>query len=211
MRAGSAALKRLIDVVVATTSLIIFAPAMMVIRIAVCWSSPGPAIFGQLRPGKQGKPFRLYKFRTMRPPQPGEDPALTDGGRLTRFGRFLRRTILDELPQLWNVLRGDLSLVGPRPLLLQYSPYFTPRERLRETVPPGITGWAQVNGRNLSTWTDRLAHDVWYVENRTIGLDVKILFMTLLGLLSAHPVVVDARLVMKNLDDERRGQAFCDR
>jgi lipopolysaccharide/colanic/teichoic acid biosynthesis glycosyltransferase len=210
LRAGSAVLKRWIDVVVATTSLIVLAPVMMIIGIAVCWSSREPAIFGQRRPGKQSKPFTLYKFRTMRSSQPGEDPALTDGARLTRFGCFLRRTSLDELPQLWNVLRGDLSLVGPRPLLLQYSPYFTPRERLRETVPPGITGWAQVNGRNLSTWTDRLAHDVWYVENSTIGLDVKILFMTALRLLSPDRVVVDARSVMKNLDDERRGQALCD-
>jgi lipopolysaccharide/colanic/teichoic acid biosynthesis glycosyltransferase len=211
VRVGSAVLKHLIEVVVATISLILFAPVMMVIGIAVCWSSPGPAIFGQHRPGKQGKPFTLYKFRTMRLPEHGEDPALTDGVRLTRFGCFLRRTSLDELPQLWNVLRGELSLVGPRPLLVQYSPYLTPRERLRETVPPGITGWAQVNGRNLSTWTDRLAHDVWYVENRTIGLDVKILFMTVLGLLSGHRVVVDARSVMKNLDEERRGQELCDR
>jgi lipopolysaccharide/colanic/teichoic acid biosynthesis glycosyltransferase len=208
---GSTILKRLIDIVVATISLIVLAPVMVAIGIAVRRSSPGPAIFSQARPGKHGHPFTMYKFRTMRPPHRGEDPALTDGVRLTGVGRFLRRTSLDELPQLWNVLTGDLSLVGPRPLLMQYSPYLTRRERLRETVAPGITGWAQVNGRNLSSWTDRLACDVWYVENRSISLDIRILIMTVGRLISPGHVVVDARSVMRNLDEERRGQPVCER
>jgi lipopolysaccharide/colanic/teichoic acid biosynthesis glycosyltransferase len=146
----------------------------------------------------------------MRMPRCGEDPALSDRDRLTAVGRFLRRTSLDELPEMWNVLKGDLSLVGPRPLLQQYSPYFTQRERLRETVVPGVSGWAQVHGRNLKSWADRLACDVWYVENRSLWLDLKILFMTMPRLLSSRDVVVDARSIMKNLDEERR-DTTCER
>jgi lipopolysaccharide/colanic/teichoic acid biosynthesis glycosyltransferase len=142
-------------------------------------SMGSPVLFCQQRPGLGGRPFTLVKFRTMRD---ATDPAgrpLPDAQRLTRVGRLLRRTSLDELPQLWNVLKGDMSLVGPRPLLMEYLPRYNDRQRRRHDVRPGITGWAQVNGRNALSWEEKFEHDVWYVEHRSLGLDVKIVLMTL--------------------------------
>lgn len=134
--------------------------------------------FSQTRIGQGGKPFTLYKFRTMRPVKPGEPELGTEANRITPFGRFLRRTSLDELPQLWNVLRGDMNLVGPRPLLPQYLERYTARQARRHQVKPGLTGWAQVSGRNALDWDTRLEMDVWYVENRSFWLDLKILALT---------------------------------
>jgi len=128
---------------------------------------------------------------------------LSDALRLTEFGKFLRRSSLDELPELLNVLKGEMSLVGPRPLLMRYLPFFTERERIRLTVLPGITGWAQVNGRNEASWDDRLAYDIWYVENRSFWLDLKILLLTFVRVVNTKGVVVDAQSIMLNLDDER--------
>ena len=145
-------------------------------------------LFHQPRIGLHGKPFMLYKLKTMRDPQPGEDPLATDATRITRFGRFLRATSLDELPTLWNVLRGDMALVGPRPLLPEYLPLYTPEQMRRHEVKPGITGWAQVNGRNAISWEEKFRLDVWYVDNRSFWLDCKILWMTVWQVLARRGV-----------------------
>jgi len=136
-------------------------------------------IFRQTRIGLHGKPFTLYKFKTMRDPRPGEDALASDAQRLTRWGKFLRSTSLDELPTLWNVIKGDMRLVGPRPLLPQYLPLYSKEQSRRHEVKPGITGWAQVNGRNAISWEEKFRLDVWYVDNRSMWLDLKILWMTL--------------------------------
>ncbi len=164
-----------------------------------------PVLFRQMRPGMGEKPFAMWKFRTMTEVCDPQGNPLPDGRRITALGKFLRKTSLDELPELWNVLRGEMSLVGPRPLLMKYLPYYTPRERKRSLVRPGISGWAQVNGRNLVGWDERFSLDVWYVENWSLRLDLKILFLTVLTTLRASTVVVDAETLGKNLDDARSG------
>ena len=145
-------------------------------------------LFRQVRIGLHGRPFTIYKLKTMRDPRPGEDPLETDAIRLTRIGRVLRATSLDELPTLWNVLKGDMRLVGPRPLLPEYLPLYTPWQRRRHEVKPGITGWAQVNGRNAISWEEKFRLDVWYVDNRNIWLDIRILAMTFWCLLTQRGV-----------------------
>jgi len=169
--------KRALDVVGASVGLVICAPLMSLVAVAL-WCSVGrPVVFRQLRPGRGGKLFTLYKFRTMRDPEPGSAPT-PDEVRLTRLGRWIRRSSLDELPQFLNVLRGEMSLVGPRPLLPQYVPRYTPEQRRRQDVLPGITGWAQVHGRCAVSWEERLADDVWYVDHWSIALDMRILART---------------------------------
>jgi lipopolysaccharide/colanic/teichoic acid biosynthesis glycosyltransferase len=145
-------------------------------------------LFRQTRIGLNGRPFTLYKFKTMRDPHPGEDPLATDAVRLTRFGRFLRDTSLDELPSIWNVVKGDMRLVGPRPLLPEYLPLYTPEQMRRHEVKPGITGWAQVNGRNAISWEEKFRLDVWYVDNRTFWLDLKILWLTVWQVLASRGI-----------------------
>ncbi len=145
-------------------------------------------LFRQTRIGLNGRPFTILKFKTMRDPRPGEDALSSDAIRLTKLGRFLRKTSLDELPALWNVLKGDMRLVGPRPLLPQYLPLYTPEQARRHEVKPGITGWAQVNGRNAITWEEKFRLDVWYVDNRSVWLDLKILWMTLWQVLARKNV-----------------------
>ena len=139
-----------------------------------------PALFRQTRPGRHGRPFEMIKFRTMLDANDANGNPLPDAERVTQFGRFLRSTSLDELPELWNVLKGDMSLVGPRPLLMEYLPVYSPEQARRHDVRPGITGWAQVNGRNAISWEEKFALDLWYVENRTIWVDLKILFKTVI-------------------------------
>jgi lipopolysaccharide/colanic/teichoic acid biosynthesis glycosyltransferase len=195
--------KRVFDFSLASVAFLVTAPLMAAVALAVLASSRGPVLFLQVRHGFCSRPFRLVKFRTMRLARPDEDELMTDGVRLTRVGRFLRATSLDELPQLWNVILGDMSLVGPRPLVQRYTPYLTESERLRFTVRPGVTGWAQIKGRNTASWDERLAMDVWYVKNRSFWLDIKILFLTVLVVLRREGTVVDARSIMKNLDEER--------
>lgn len=145
-------------------------------------------LFPQLRIGLQGKPFTLYKLKTMRDLRPGESALDTDAVRLTRLGRFLRATSLDELPSLWNVLRGDMALVGPRPLLPEYLPLYTPEQARRHSVKPGITGWAQVNGRNAISWEEKFRLDVWYVDNRSLWLDLRIIGMTIWQVLTRRGI-----------------------
>lgn len=196
-------LKRAFDIVVAGTLLAVFSVPMAAIGLAIRLLMGSPVLFRQKRPGRGGKPFLLYKFRTMTDERDVEGRQLPDGLRLTRLGRFLRRTSLDELPQLFNVLAGQMSLVGPRPLLLRYMPYYTRRESLRHGVSPGITGWAQVHGRNNLDWDRRLALDVWYAENQTFGLDMKILLLTFWAVFGRKGVVEDPQSAMLDLDKER--------
>lgn len=153
-------------------------------------------IFRQTRIGLHGQPFTLYKFKTMRDARPGEDPRASDAQRLTRWGKFLRSTSIDELPTLWNVIRGDMRLVGPRPLLPQYLPLYTAEQARRHEVKPGITGWAQVNGRNAIAWEEKFRLDVWYVDNRSLWLDLKILCMTLGQVLSRRGVSAEGHATM---------------
>lgn len=172
-------LKRIFDLVIAAVALALLAPVLAGIAIAVRIALGSPVLFRQTRPGRKGEPFTLVKFRTMRDATDAQGRPLDDAQRLTRFGALLRATSLDELPELWNVVRGDMSLVGPRPLLMEYLPHYSAVQRTRHDVRPGITGWAQVNGRNASTWDERFAYDVWYVKNRTFLLDARILLMTI--------------------------------
>ena len=171
-------LKRLLDIVGALLGLLLLSPLFLGITLAVRRRMGPPALFSQLRAGLEGRPFRLYKFRSMTDARDGDGSLLPDADRLTPLGVFLRRTSLDELPQLWNVLCGAMSLVGPRPLLPEYVPLYDERQRKRLSVKPGITGWAQINGRNALTWEEKFELDVWYVEHRSLWLDLEILAAT---------------------------------
>lgn len=186
-------LKRAFDVVVSAVVLAVAALPMAVIAVAVRVSLGSPVLFRQERPGRHEAPFTLCKFRTMRAPRPGEEALATDAERLTALGRWLRRTSLDELPTLWNVLRGDLSLVGPRPLLSSYLPRYSPEQRRRHEVRPGVTGLAQVEGRNDLSWDEQFTLDVWYVDHRSFALDVRILARTLTAVLSGSGVSQEGR------------------
>jgi lipopolysaccharide/colanic/teichoic acid biosynthesis glycosyltransferase len=171
-------MKRLFDLLAAALGLLLLAVPLVLLAWQVRRKLGGPVLFTQVRPGLHGKPFRMVKFRTMTDTRDASGALLPDAQRLTPFGRFLRASSLDELPELWNVLRGEMSLVGPRPLLMEYLPLYTAQQARRLEVRPGITGWAQVNGRNAISWDDKFAQDVWYVENRGMLLDIKILYMT---------------------------------
>jgi sugar transferase EpsL len=173
-----AAAKRGMDVVLAALALAVMWPVMLAVGVAIRACDGGPVIFRQRRPGLKGRPFTLLKFRTMAAKRDAQGQLLPDGERLTQVGRLLRLSSVDELPQLWNVLRGDLSLVGPRPLLMQYMDRYTSEQLRRHEVKPGITGWAQVNGRNAVTWTERFALDLWYVDNWSLSLDAWIILQT---------------------------------
>lgn len=175
--------KRLFDLIVASIGGLVVSPFAAVIGLLVRRKLGTPVLFRQQRPGLHGRPFELLKFRTMTDARDDSGHLLPDDQRLTGFGKVLRSTSLDELPELWNVLRGDMSLVGPRPLLMEYLPLYTPRQARRHEVRPGITGWAQVNGRNAPDWEERLEMDVWYVEHRSFLLDLRILGRTVLAVL----------------------------
>lgn len=171
-------MKRLFDIVVSSAVLVVAAPLLAVVALLVHARLGAPVLFRQTRPGLNGAPFEMIKFRTMRDAADAAGNPLPDAERMTPLGRWLRATSLDELPELWNVLRGDMSLVGPRPLLMEYLPLYWGDQARRHEVRPGITGWAQVNGRNAISWEERFALDVWYVDNRSFWLDLKILAMT---------------------------------
>ncbi len=171
--------KRALDLILTFPFLLIMSPFLGLVALAVRVRIGGPVIFSQQRPGLRGAPFVLFKFRTMTEARDGAGRLLPDADRITRFGRFLRSTSLDELPEFLNVLRGEMSLVGPRPLLMQYLGRYTPEQARRHEVKPGITGWAQINGRNAITWEEKFAYDVWYVEHQSLGLDLKILGITI--------------------------------
>jgi sugar transferase EpsL len=177
------AVKRAFDVGAASAGLLALSPILAALTGAELWFHGWPPIFKQRRPGLQGRVFAIYKFRTMTDERDGNGELLPDHSRLTRFGKWLRAASLDELPELFNVVRGDMSLVGPRPLLLKYLELYSPRQARRHEMRPGITGWAQVNGRNESAWEDKLERDVWYVDNWSLGLDLRILARTALTVL----------------------------
>lgn len=205
LRPGDRA-RRVMDVTAAAAGAIVLAVPAVAVAAYVRSRLGRPVFFAQQRPGRGGRPFRMLKFRTMTDARDENGDLLPDGERLTPAGRFLRSTSLDELPELVNVLRGEMSLVGPRPLLPRYTPYFTREESLRMSVRPGITGWAQINGRNVATWDDRLAMDVWYVRNRSLRLDLQILWGTVTAVFLRDGVVVDPESIMPNLDVERAGR-----
>jgi lipopolysaccharide/colanic/teichoic acid biosynthesis glycosyltransferase len=174
----SVQVKRAFDVVASGMALAMLSPLLAVLALAVRVDLGSPVLFRQVRPGMDGRPFTLVKFRTMRHAKDAAGRELPDAERLTAFGRILRSTSLDELPELWNVLKGEMTLVGPRPLLMEYLPLYTAEQARRHEVRPGITGWAQINGRNALSWEEKFALDVWYVDNRSFVLDLKILFRT---------------------------------
>lgn len=171
-------MKRVFDLLLASLALLALCLPLLFLIWQIRRKLGSPVFFRQTRPGMHGKPFNMVKFRTMTDARGPDGVLLPDAVRLTPFGRFLRATSLDELPELWNVLKGDMSLVGPRPLLMEYLPLYSPEQARRHNVRPGITGWAQVNGRNALSWEDKFALDVWYVDHRTLWLDVKILWLT---------------------------------
>lgn len=192
-------MKRLFDVVVGLFLLILCLPVLLVVAVLVRVKLSSPVLFRQVRPGRGARPFTLVKFRTMSVPAPGAPPA-PDEERLNSFGRRLRATSLDELPELWNVLRGEMSLVGPRPLLTAYLDRYTTEQARRHEVRPGITGWAQVNGRNATTWDERLRLDVWYVDNRSIALDARILLRTVALVFSREGIAAPGEATMKEFE-----------
>jgi lipopolysaccharide/colanic/teichoic acid biosynthesis glycosyltransferase len=187
-RSWSRTAKRGLDLAAAGCGLVLLSPVLLLVAIAIAARMGRPVLFRQVRPGQFGKIFCLLKFRTMSESRNPDGTLRSDAERLTRLGTFLRRTSLDELPQLWNVFRGDMSLVGPRPLLTEYLARYTPEQARRHDVPPGITGWAQVQGRQTIPFSRRLEFDVWYVEHWSLSLDLRILVLTLVRVFSAHGV-----------------------
>lgn len=172
-------IKRLFDIVASALGLLLLSIVIAVVAWKIRRKLGSPVLFRQVRPGLDGQPFEMIKFRTMRDAVDAQGNSLPDSERMTPFGSFLRASSLDELPELWNVLKGDMSLVGPRPLLMEYLPLYSPEQYRRHEVRPGVTGWAQINGRNALSWEEKFKLDVWYVDNRSLWLDLKILFLTI--------------------------------
>ena len=196
--------KRVLDIFISGIALILIGWLLIIIAVFLHFANKGAgAFFLQERPGKDEKIFKVIKFKTMTDERDAEGKLLPDAQRLTKVGKFVRSTSIDELPQLINVFKGDMSLIGPRPLLPEYLPYYSEREHLRHTVRPGITGWAQVNGRNNVKWDDRLRLDVYYVEHLTLALDMKVLVKTVINVISHKDVVVDPASLGLRLDEER--------
>jgi len=198
------ALKRVIDVLFASTALVVLSPLLAVVAVLVRVRMGPPVLFRQLRPGREGRPFELTKFRTMTDQRGPDGTLLPDAQRLTALGRFLRRTSIDELPELVNVVRGDMSLVGPRPLLMEYLPRYSAEQARRHEVRPGVTGWTQVNGRNELTWDEKFALDVWYVDHRSTRLDLEILGRTVSQVLSGQGVSAPGHATMEPFRGSRR-------
>ncbi len=189
-------LKRFFDIVASVIGLISLAPIFLLIGLLVRVNLGAPVFFVQERPGLNGEPFKMIKFRTMKDLIGGNGERLPDGDRLTGFGRLLRSTSLDELPGLWSVLKGDMALIGPRPLLMEYIPLYNSEQNRRHDVRPGITGWAQVNGRNAISWEEKFAADLWYVDNQSLMLDFKILAMTIIKVLKRDDIDADGEATM---------------
>jgi len=189
-------MKRVIDFTGALIGLILLSPVIMVVAMLIRRRLGGAVLFRQVRPGLGGKPFEMIKFRTMRDAYDSNGAALPDAQRMTPFGSFLRSSSLDELPELWNVLKGEMSLVGPRPLLMEYLPLYNERQYLRHQVRPGVTGWAQINGRNALSWPEKFELDVWYVENRSLLLDIKIIALTIKKVLKKDGISASGEVTM---------------
>lgn len=188
--------KRFIDISASLCALILLAPVMAIVAWNIRKKLGSPFLFRQVRPGRGGKPFEMVKFRTMRDAVDADGQPLADSERMTPFGSFLRASSLDELPELWNVLKGDMSLVGPRPLLMEYLPLYSPEQNRRHEVRPGVTGWAQVNGRNALSWEEKFKLDVWYVDNQSLWLDMKVIFMTVKKVLVKEGISGDGEVTM---------------
>lgn len=204
-------MKRLFDIVITIMILAVLFPILVAISLAIQWQMGRPVFFGQMRPGLKGLPFTLYKFRTMHDGRDDRGELLADAVRLTSFGRFLRSSSIDELPELLNVLKGEMSLVGPRPLLMQYLDRYTAEQARRHEVKPGITGWAQINGRNAITWEEKFKLDVWYVDNQSLFLDIKIIFMTIWKILKREGISQPGQATMEEflgqgISERRRGK-----
>ncbi|WP_346308538.1 sugar transferase [Limnohabitans sp.] len=196
-------MKRLFDLAASAIGLLLLAVPLALMAWQVRRKLGSPVLFTQVRPGLHGKPFRMVKFRTMTDARDASGALLPDAQRLTPFGRFLRASSLDELPELWNVLRGEMSLVGPRPLLMEYLPLYSPEQARRHEVRPGITGWAQVNGRNAISWADKFALDVWYVDHRSLWLDVRILWLTVRKVLVRDGISAAGEATMPRFEGDK--------
>lgn len=199
-------MKRLFDVVIAGLALLVFSVPLLLLMVLIRRRLGSPVFFRQMRPGLHGRPFMMVKFRTMTDARGADGELLPDAERLTAFGRFLRASSLDELPELWNVLKGDMSLVGPRPLLMAYLPLYSPEQARRHEVRPGITGWAQVNGRNALSWEDKFRLDVDYVDNRSLLLDLKILWLTVRKVLIREGISAQGEATMPAFTGSQRQQ-----
>lgn len=200
--------KRFLDFWISLVVLICISPVLLVVTIWLHFANKGAgAFFFQERPGRDGKIFKVVKYKTMTDEKDEDGNLLPDSERLTKVGRFVRSTSIDELPQLFNVLKGDMALIGPRPLLVQYLPYYTEREQLRHTVRPGISGWAQVHGRNTAKWDDRLELDAYYAEHVSLMLDLKVIAITIKNVIMRKDISVDSNAVEPYLDEERRNKS----
>ncbi|MES2919228.1 MAG: sugar transferase [Pseudomonadota bacterium] len=197
-------LKRLLDVTGAAAGLLLLSPVVLTVAYLVRTRLGSPVLFQQVRPGLHGKPFRMYKFRTMTDARDAAGNLLPDAERLTAFGKWLRASSLDELPELINVLRGEMSLVGPRPLLMEYLPLYSPEQARRHDARPGITGWAQINGRNAISWDDKFALDVWYVDHQGVWLDIRILALTVWRVLRREGISAAGEATMPKFTGSRR-------
>lgn len=189
-------IKRSLDIFLTLSALVLLLPLLLLLGLLIRFRLGSPVLFRQTRPGRHGLPFEMVKFRTMLDAVDAQGNPLPDDQRLTRLGSFLRSTSLDELPELWNVLKGDMSLVGPRPLLMEYLPLYSPEQARRHEVRPGVTGWAQVNGRNALSWDEKFKLDVWYVDNQSLWLDIKILFLTVKKVLVREGISADGEATM---------------
>jgi lipopolysaccharide/colanic/teichoic acid biosynthesis glycosyltransferase len=189
-------IKRCLDICASFSGLLLLAPVIVIVAWQIRRKLGSPVLFRQTRPGINGKPFEMIKFRTMRDAVDAAGNPLPDSERMTPFGSFLRSSSLDELPELWNVLKGDMSLVGPRPLLMEYLPLYSPEEYQRHKVRPGVTGWAQINGRNALTWEEKFKMDVWYVDNQSFFLDLKIIFLTVKKVVMRDGISADGEATM---------------
>lgn len=196
-------MKRLFDILLSACGLLVLAVPLLALAWQVRRKLGSPVLFTQIRPGLHGKPFRMVKFRTMTDARDASGALLPDAQRLTPFGRFLRASSLDELPELWNVLRGEMSLVGPRPLLMEYLPLYSAEQARRHEVRPGITGWAQVNGRNAISWEDKFALDVWYVDHRSLWLDLRILWLTVRKVLVRDGISAAGEATMPRFEGDK--------
>ncbi|MFJ4397085.1 sugar transferase [Pseudomonas sp. NPDC089396] len=196
-------IKRVFDIVACAAALLLLSPVIALVAWKVRKNLGSPVLFRQQRPGRDGKPFEMVKFRTMRDAVDAQGNVLPDAERMTPFGSFLRASSLDELPELWNVLKGDMSLVGPRPLLMEYLPLYSAEQYRRHDVRPGVTGWAQINGRNALSWEDKFRLDVWYVDNRSLWLDVKILFLTVKKVVKKDGISADGEVTMSKFTGNR--------
>ncbi|MCW2270323.1 putative sugar transferase EpsL [compost metagenome] len=197
-------LKRCFDILAAGAGLILLSPVIAVVAYLIRQRLGSPVLFRQIRPGLDGKPFEMIKFRTMRDAQDAHGNPLPDAQRMTPFGSFLRSSSLDELPELWNVIKGDMSLVGPRPLLMEYLPLYDAQQRRRHEARPGVTGWAQINGRNALSWEDKFKLDVWYVENQSLWLDIKIILLTIKKVLVRDGISGDGEVTMSKFTGSKK-------